>query len=61
MSGLSEQDIQCPFCGETITVFADCSISRQTYIEDCSVCCRPIQIEVNCEEGEVLSISTDRS
>ena len=38
--------IQCPYCGEQIDVFVDCSVRRQEYIEDCSVCCRPIVITV---------------
>jgi len=49
-------EIQCPYCGEMIDVSVDCSVRRQVYIEDCSVCCRPITITVVSEDGEVLSI-----
>jgi len=35
----------CPYCGESIQLLVDCSIVEQEYIEDCQVCCRPIQIE----------------
>ena len=56
-----EAEIECPFCGETITVFVDPSVPRQSYIEDCSVCCRPIQFEVNCEDNAVVSIEIGRS
>jgi len=38
--------IQCPYCGEEIEVMVDCSVPHQEYIEDCSVCCRPIIIKV---------------
>jgi hypothetical protein len=31
-------------------------VSRQEYIEDCSVCCRPITISVEVSQGEVVSI-----
>ncbi len=34
----------CPYCGEAIQLLVDCSIPEQEYIEDCQVCCRPIQI-----------------
>jgi hypothetical protein len=55
-------EIQCPFCGETFTSFADPSVPEQSYIEDCQVCCRPI--EFNCrvdpESGEVY-VSVERS
>ena len=57
---LTESDVECPFCGESITVFVDCSVERQSYIEDCAVCCRPIQFQVLCEEGELLSIRPAR-
>jgi hypothetical protein len=48
--------IQCPYCWEQIEVLVDCSIKRQEYVEDCSVCCRPITISVVSSHGEVTSI-----
>jgi hypothetical protein len=39
-------DIQCPYCGETISVVVDDSAGAQSYVEDCQVCCRPIEIAV---------------
>ena len=39
-------DIHCPYCGETIAVAVDDSAGEQAYIEDCQVCCRPIEIAV---------------
>lgn len=57
-----ETEISCPYCGEPITILVDSSIDHQSYIEDCSVCCRPIQIEVACgEEGELLSVEARQS
>jgi len=32
-------ELQCPFCGEIISVLVDCSLGDQSYVEDCSVCC----------------------
>ena len=40
--------ITCPYCGETIDLFIDCSVEQQEYIEDCAVCCRPITVSVDC-------------
>jgi hypothetical protein len=38
---------QCPFCGETIELVLDPGGGdTQTYIEDCEVCCRPMQVNV---------------
>jgi transcription elongation factor Elf1 len=43
-------DIECPYCGEWIVLFVDVSAGEQRYIEDCQVCCRPIQIVVTLDE-----------
>jgi hypothetical protein len=44
---LSEfNEIHCPYCGEKIEVFIDASVDEQSYIEDCTVCCRPIELTV---------------
>jgi hypothetical protein len=56
MHDLQPTIIQCPYCGEAIEVLVDCSIPSQEYIEDCSVCCRPISISVESWQGEVVSI-----
>ena len=37
-------DVQCPWCGENFLVFFDTSGGSQTYIEDCGVCCRPVEL-----------------
>ena len=35
----------CPFCWEEISMLLERSDEVQNYIEDCEVCCQPIQIE----------------
>ncbi|MCB1725103.1 MAG: CPXCG motif-containing cysteine-rich protein [Chromatiaceae bacterium] len=40
------QQVQCPYCGETIELTVDTSAGEQAYIEDCSVCCRPIEVQL---------------
>jgi|GEM_PF-329496 len=37
----------CPYCGEGITLLADLSPGDHNYIEDCEICCRPIQVFVS--------------
>lgn len=56
MQNLETAFIQCPYCWEQIEVVVDCSIEQQEYIEDCSVCCRPIVISVVISQGEIASI-----
>ncbi len=42
-----EHDISCPYCGENITVLIDPSEEFQKYIEDCQVCCNPMNLSVS--------------
>jgi hypothetical protein len=51
---LIEVALQCPYCWEEITLLVDGSIELQEYIEDCEVCCRPIDFVVETDEqGQV--------
>ena len=43
---LPSQDVECPYCGEVITLVLDASAGSQRYIEDCHVCCRPITVDL---------------
>jgi transcription elongation factor Elf1 len=52
---LLERDIYCPYCGELQTVLIDTSEEEQTYIEDCQVCCRPIDFIISIDnQGDVV-------
>jgi hypothetical protein len=57
---LPEKDISCPYCGENITVFIDDSIDDQSYIEDCWVCCRPINFKVSVDVAGMISLLVSR-
>ena len=50
MSQQEEVEIGCPYCGERITLLIDSSAGAQEYIEDCQVCCRPINLSVTVDE-----------
>lgn len=43
----------CPYCGEKIQLLIDCSIPLQEYIEDCQVCCAPMQIRASIDEDGI--------
>ena len=59
MNGLISHDVQCPYCGELFEILVDSSVARQQYIEDCEVCCRPINFDVSVdEENEVMVSAT---
>jgi len=37
----------------------DLSINRQTYVEDCEVCCKPIEISFTVEDDELGSFTAN--
>jgi hypothetical protein len=52
---MSTETVQlyCPYCGETIEIVVDGSLEQQSYIEDCSVCCRPIELAITVSDDEI--------
>lgn len=39
--------LTCPYCGEEVALdIDDTGGSRQSYVQDCPVCCQPWQVEV---------------
>lgn len=54
MDLIVETDISCPHCGETFPLSVDTSVSEQSLVEDCSVCCRPINLTILSRPGEIL-------
>lgn len=42
--------IHCPACGEPQTMAVDASAGAQRYIEDCQVCCRPMDVDVQVDD-----------
>lgn len=60
--GLLEQSLECPYCGESITMILDLSADgEQDYIEDCGVCCQPLRLRLYAEEGELHSFACERT
>lgn len=53
MSYIEDHKSHCPYCGELIELMIDNSVEEQSYIEDCSVCCRPIVVQVYSHDSEV--------
>ena len=50
-----EHFFQCPYCWETISMLLDISHNNQSYIEDCEVCCNPIQVQLRIENQSIIS------
>ncbi len=59
MNHAIEHFFTCPYCWEEISVIVDPGAEEQSYVEDCEVCCRPIQIQVTVSEGEVTAFTAN--
>ncbi len=52
----ADLDLLCPYCGQRCDLSVDTSIPSQRFVTDCEVCCRPFEVIVECEPGEILSV-----
>ena len=48
-----EHFFTCPYCWQPISMVLDVSVPDQTYVEDCEVCCQPIEVSYAVEDGEL--------
>ena len=52
---LEETRIDCPYCGEEFDTSVDCSMGGQQYVEDCPVCCQPIELSTQVDTNGTLA------
>jgi hypothetical protein len=52
--------ILCPYCWERFETQVDLSAGSFSYVEDCQVCCQPIELSCEVEEGELLGVKPER-
>lgn len=46
--------VDCPYCGEAFDSQADASAGSCTYVEDCQICCQPIEMQLHVDEDGTL-------
>ncbi|MFZ4404338.1 MAG: CPXCG motif-containing cysteine-rich protein [Pseudobdellovibrionaceae bacterium] len=57
-----EKFFKCPFCLERISMLLQVAGNDfQTYIEDCEVCCNPIQISYSSENLKVKGFKCEKA
>lgn len=56
-----ETFFKCPYCYERISMLLDPSSGGGEYIEDCEVCCRPIQISFEVEDNKISDMVAVRA
>jgi hypothetical protein len=57
----SECYFYCPYCWQKISFIIETTAGSQKYIEDCEVCCQPIEVEYIVEDGEIISLETEKA
>jgi hypothetical protein len=54
--------IQCPYCGEGFETAVDLSAGSFTYVEDCQVCCQPIELAGEVDDaGALVGVTASRA
>ena len=56
---LLDRTINCPYCGESMSIVIDVSAGGQSYIEDCQICCQPMQISFEVDEEQLMDLKVD--
>jgi transcription elongation factor Elf1 len=55
-----EEYFDCPYCWQTQLKMVDPSIENQNFIEDCEVCCNPIDFHIRVENNEVVLFNFEK-
>lgn len=56
---LPSETVKCPYCGETIELAIDASADEQRYVEDCPICCRPMEVVVHIDDDGVPLVTVE--
>lgn len=52
-----EHYFDCPHCWENQLKMIDPSVLNQSFIEDCEVCCNPLEFDIIVQDNTLLSFS----
>jgi transcription elongation factor Elf1 len=61
MNWIAETAIECPHCGEQFSIQVDTTQLNSVTIEDCAVCCAPMELHIHCEPGEIVDVEVRRA
>jgi len=57
---MEEHFFQCPYCWEEVSVLLDTSVKNNVFIEDCEVCCNPLEFTVQFENQELINFNINQ-
>jgi len=58
--GEKEHFLTCPYCGESISILVEPLEEDQQYVEDCEVCCRPVQVKIFKGPDDKIEVKFER-
>lgn len=58
---MEPESVTCPFCGQNFEILIEAAAVSQRFVTDCEVCCRPLEIHVECEDGQIVSLEVQPS
>ena len=50
------QHVTCPHCWQTMEIQLDLSAGGQRYVHDCEICCNPLEISFDVQNGAVTNL-----
>ncbi len=56
MDIVEEIEVVCPHCGGRFTIEIETTSRQLDMIEDCAVCCHPLNFHISCVPGEVRDV-----
>ena len=57
---MEEHFFQCPYCWEQVSILLDTSVKNNVFIEDCEVCCNPLEFTVSFENEVLINFSVNQ-
>ena len=56
---MEEHFFQCSYCWEEVSILLDASVKNNVFIEDCEVCCNPLEFTVQFENQELTNFKVN--
>jgi len=56
-----EHFFTCPWCWQRVSVLVDGGVAHFEGIEDCEVCCRPVDFDIRIEGGVVTAFGASKA
>ena len=57
---MEEHFFQCPYCWEEVSILLDASVKNNVFIEDCEVCCNPLEFTVQFENTQLVNFTVNQ-